>query len=956
MVERVSDSEANLDQDREQHVGLNELLAHEGWVRRLALQLSPNAEVAEDITQQTWLAALEAPPRARTRRWLSRVLRNQAALHYRKQGSRSYHEHQSSLSRPSEASDTVDQKREVHEALTSILLELDEPIRAPLMLRFWEGQDSYQIGEHLSVPASTVRWRLQQGISLLREQLNRRYGGESAKWLQALALFLPKRKTASVVAAAGVTGAVAWSWKHWLGAAVALLLLGWGASVSFQDLGSVQASDQDVAFLEEEASRVEIPAADSPLNSVRSELLRSEERDFLASPAELTAPDESAARAPLARDVSVRVQVLDESGLPVQGATVFVEDHGQSAFDSTVDAKGVATLRVPSAAFNGGGYPEAKGRLPIRARAQGYQSSRLFHLSPQAASHSLEESLSVRISHGGVRVSGQVHNDLGHAIEGARVAFAIDQPYQQDDRENGVMVTRAPLVTWTDANGAFDLDGLAQQSYRVRCFAEGHADVEHARDLEELHGKELRLPMIRGAEIEGFVRMPDGKAASRARVWFDPLEDAHPMNYAAYPGYQGRLMGFSRVVETDSLGAFRLDSVPSGSVTLWAQSIDQPSRVASLGLAVDPGASYTLDFDLLVRESVQVQALNDAHGLLQQNPGVYVSLGPGKYGISNWKRFVPLNSNGQATLYDVPSMPLLAVLFDERMMDRPMGSKVFESEGVKRMEVSFLKSGETVVRGYLRTRQGEPIALGAVHAYYLESDVAGEIGIDDLDGAFEADLPAGRWIFHASNPEQGSFPVGSFTLADGEVRALELEAPDPGWLGRGAVSEESEMTGRYELYGYLDAEARWDYELLIHSGEGPLPGQLALYPGLFRLHRKRGERETNRWVVIQSGREQVLEAEANRMAVDIPIRAVGGLYSQSTPGTSLSVHRLGDPSESTVLEDPDGSQALLDGLWILRLEPGRYRAQAQDLAGQSGRIEFEVSMEGTKRVLPLVLK
>ena len=44
-------------------VNVRELLEHSGWVQTLARSLVEEAGCAEDIVQQTWVAALENPPR-----------------------------------------------------------------------------------------------------------------------------------------------------------------------------------------------------------------------------------------------------------------------------------------------------------------------------------------------------------------------------------------------------------------------------------------------------------------------------------------------------------------------------------------------------------------------------------------------------------------------------------------------------------------------------------------------------------------------------------------------------------------------------------------------------------------------------------------------------------------------------------------------------------------------------
>lgn len=57
---------------------IDDLLAHSGWVRALALRLVKDAQTADDVVQDTWMAALRHPPgRDRPLRpWLRTVVRN----------------------------------------------------------------------------------------------------------------------------------------------------------------------------------------------------------------------------------------------------------------------------------------------------------------------------------------------------------------------------------------------------------------------------------------------------------------------------------------------------------------------------------------------------------------------------------------------------------------------------------------------------------------------------------------------------------------------------------------------------------------------------------------------------------------------------------------------------------------------------------------------------------------
>ncbi|MEW6744902.1 MAG: sigma factor [Planctomycetota bacterium] len=57
---------------------IDSLLRHASWLRALARSLLMDAERAEDVVQQTWLVALEHPPRSHRnlRAWLGAIARN----------------------------------------------------------------------------------------------------------------------------------------------------------------------------------------------------------------------------------------------------------------------------------------------------------------------------------------------------------------------------------------------------------------------------------------------------------------------------------------------------------------------------------------------------------------------------------------------------------------------------------------------------------------------------------------------------------------------------------------------------------------------------------------------------------------------------------------------------------------------------------------------------------------
>src|SRR5262245_29421694 len=64
----------------ERTLEIEALLNEAGWLRRLAASLVGDAAQADDLVQDTWVAALRRPPSAERapRPWLARVVRNLA--------------------------------------------------------------------------------------------------------------------------------------------------------------------------------------------------------------------------------------------------------------------------------------------------------------------------------------------------------------------------------------------------------------------------------------------------------------------------------------------------------------------------------------------------------------------------------------------------------------------------------------------------------------------------------------------------------------------------------------------------------------------------------------------------------------------------------------------------------------------------------------------------------------
>ncbi len=187
-------------------------------LRRLARALTARAEEAEDLVQDTLLAALRRPPAdAGTRRaWLATVLRNRWASRLRA-------DHRERARAEATAVVVVDAVPSLeHVQLLRELVEeiaaLDPEDRALLDLRYWQGLSATECAERLGRPASTIRTQVQRALARLRERLDRRRGGRQA-WLPALLPAVDARRPIALGAKSLSVGAVFASTILWLGIA-----------------------------------------------------------------------------------------------------------------------------------------------------------------------------------------------------------------------------------------------------------------------------------------------------------------------------------------------------------------------------------------------------------------------------------------------------------------------------------------------------------------------------------------------------------------------------------------------------------------------------------------------------------------------------------------------------------------------------------------------------------------
>jgi len=292
-----------------------QLLAEVGWVRALARRLAADEHQADDLAQDTLVAAVVALDDGlrrpiSLRAWLRGVLRNVSNATSRKDRRRTEREHASRSG--GELPSTLDlvERASVQRSLVGLLLELAEPYRTTLLLKYFDELSNEHIAERMGVPPSTVATRAARGIALMRAKLRRRHPGDERDWLSAL---LPLREWARPVLC-GTSTAILMSTKAKVLLSLAAVV---GALFVYRSIGE-RAVPARAALDEPQSSPAAVADLEVEFSAGSSPRLAGTERVAATVPTAVTEP-----AAPDAEARSLPGRVIDLDGRAVSGVEVF---------------------------------------------------------------------------------------------------------------------------------------------------------------------------------------------------------------------------------------------------------------------------------------------------------------------------------------------------------------------------------------------------------------------------------------------------------------------------------------------------------------------------------------------------------------------------------------------------------------------------------------------------------
>jgi RNA polymerase sigma factor (sigma-70 family) len=157
----------------ERAVERDELIEHDRFVRALIRRFIADPHLADELTQETWLAALRqsAASRFLQRAWLGTVARNLAFQAMRANARRLERETAAARSLAVEPDGEVHIDADLRRRVLAAVEALHEPYLTVVRLRFYDDLAPTEIAARLRVPHETVRTQLKRGLQAVHAHL-----------------------------------------------------------------------------------------------------------------------------------------------------------------------------------------------------------------------------------------------------------------------------------------------------------------------------------------------------------------------------------------------------------------------------------------------------------------------------------------------------------------------------------------------------------------------------------------------------------------------------------------------------------------------------------------------------------------------------------------------------------------------------------------------------------------
>jgi RNA polymerase sigma factor (sigma-70 family) len=601
-----------------------DLLAHTEWLTRLARALVGDA-AANDVVQDTYEAALAKPANRRgaLRPWLGGVARNIARMSARGRARRERREQAVPVHDDVPSPEQLLARAQIQQQVNRLVLELHEPLRSTLLLRFFEGLSAAEIARAQGVPAATVRSRLKDALDRIRAALDAEHGNDRRAWAGLLAPIAAAPQGTTVPAGVIVSTQL----KVVIALVVAaLIIVGtrvaglWGGNQPAQPAALAKTTPSTSSAVKPAEAPAAAPSAralptihdDDPKGMLRLEgqvidehdapvahatvaidanppivvetesdggfvfegLIRRDYRieatagDRYAGPARLRLSDRAEpVTLRMHKGGTVEVMVTDRAGgAPVKGADVELRSWLSAlTWKSTTNADGIAKLTGVGASSS-----------PLVVRANGYAQGAMILAT--SGNPDVVEHAALSLARGAA-LTGRVVDDSGKPVANARiVATSASEPLPVVDPYRDSVVTSAA--------GSFSIATLSAGTWRITASAGDYAPTTSAPiTVDGVHtrnGVELRL--LAGAVVRGTVKDKTGAPVPAANV---------SIVVRGNVAWRTRRQAF-----TDANGSYSIGGLAPRAVDVVAWHDSGASAIALADLATKREQDVTLTLDI----------------------------------------------------------------------------------------------------------------------------------------------------------------------------------------------------------------------------------------------------------------------------------------------------------------------------------------------------------------------
>ena len=460
------------------------LLEQAGWLRTLARHLVRDPDQADDLLQDTMRRALERPTEVSgpggARTWLGRVMRNLASNRRRDDEVRVWHERAASRSEAWSSEDSEERVR-IQRELADAVLELPEPSRSAIVLRYFEELAPRDVASRLGIRDEAARQRISRGLAQLRTRLDREHGSDRAAWCLMLVRLLERTEASVAPVVAG--GIVMSSTTKLLLGALAVVAMAFFGTWRIASLRSSHARLEKQA----EVGSLEVPADSTTTPpAAREPVLEPLSTGFAAAPAALVS------------DRELTGEVIDSAGRFVSQVLVEVFRSNTSECHFLDHDRNVLRTKVAEA------ETDAEGRFAVSLPV-----GKPFLVEMRSAGFAMEsfgfryagEHLVARL-HRAASIRGRVRTEgTSGPVAGARVRL-----WQKKLQA----VSKVSFEVRTDESGGYAFEGLPPGEYGLSVVPrEGSAPWIDRMELQEGVDRTMDFDIRSGPPIRGKVTDAD---------------------------------------------------------------------------------------------------------------------------------------------------------------------------------------------------------------------------------------------------------------------------------------------------------------------------------------------------------------------------------------------------------------------------------------------------------------